>query len=312
MDRMLDEAWVLVVDDRPENIDVLAAILEPEYRIKVALDGHKALEIANSDSPPDLILLDVMMPGMDGFEVCRTLKSQEATHDIPVIFITARDGEMDEVQALDLGAVDFIQKPFNHKIARARVRTHVQMRCLLKKNKQMIKELKRANQILDELARRDQLTGLSNRRDMQENMEIERKRSLRNRKPLSCIVADIDHFKKVNDENGHLAGDETLKKVSSIITLSLRCHDMAARWGGEEFLILLPETDLAGASHVADRLRSKIEAETISMEDREIKITMSLGVVQFDGEETVEHFLNRADQNLYEAKKNGRNMVVSI
>ncbi|MGP0630072.1 diguanylate cyclase [Nitrospina sp. 32_T5] len=312
MDRLLNEAWVLVVDDRPENIDVLTGILEPEYRIKVALDGHKALEIANANEPPDLILLDVMMPGMDGFEVCRKLKSQDATRDIPVIFITARDGEMDEVQALDLGAVDFIQKPFNPKIARARVRTHVQMRCLLKKNKQMIKELKRANQILDELARRDQLTGLSNRRDMKEKLEIERKRSMRNGKPVSCIVADIDHFKKVNDDHGHLTGDEALKKVSSIISINLRSHDTAARWGGEEFLVLLPETDLEGATHVADRMRSKIEAETICMEDREIKLTMSFGVVQFDGKETMEQFLHRADQNLYEAKKNGRNTVVSI
>ncbi|MGP0565469.1 MULTISPECIES: diguanylate cyclase [unclassified Nitrospina] len=312
MDRLLNEAWVLVVDDRPENIDVLTGILEPEYRIKVALDGHKALEIANANEPPDLILLDVMMPGMDGFEVCRTLKSQDATRDIPVIFITARDGEMDEVQALDLGAVDFIQKPFNPKIARARVRTHVQMRCLLKKNKQMIKELKRANQILDELARRDQLTGLSNRRDMKEKLEIERKRSMRNGKPVSCIVADIDHFKKVNDDHGHLTGDEALKKVSSIISINLRSHDTAARWGGEEFLVLLPETDLEGATHVADRMRSKIESETICMEDREIKLTMSFGVVQFDGKETMEQFLHRADQNLYEAKKNGRNTVVSI
>jgi len=303
---------ILVVDDAPENIDALTGILQKHYQVKVAVNGAKALDIAQSKEPPDLILLDIQMPEMDGYEVCRRLKSQSSTKDIPVIFVTALDTLKDEAKALSLGGMDFITKPFNPFITEARVKTHMQIQSLIKKNKQMIDELQEKNQLLDDLARKDPLTGLSNRRDLMEKFEVEASRSKRNGTSFCLIMSDIDHFKQINDVYGHPSGDHALVQISKILESQLRKQDVASRWGGEEFLMMLPETKLESCVEVAERLRQKVSLEVMKFDNQTFQLTMSFGITAHIESEGLDSSMKRADKNLSQAKKGGRNRVVFI
>ncbi|TRX03522.1 diguanylate cyclase [Candidatus Methylobacter oryzae] len=236
---------ILVVDDVPSNAAILEEALSSAYRIKAASNGVDALRIAQRERP-DLILLDVMMPGMDGFEVCRHLKEDVHTQNIPVIFVTAKNADADEELGLNLGAVDYIGKPFVVAIAKARIRNHIR--------------LKQQADLLESLSLLDALTGIPNRRRFDEALATELKLAIRNAKSLSLLMIDIDHFKQFNDYYGHSAGDECLKMVAAELSKSvLRPRDLVARYGGEEFVAILPGTDRLSALQIAERLRKNIQ-----------------------------------------------------
>ena len=292
----LKEMKILLVDDTSSNIDVLMKTLEPEgYSLAVASSGKKALEIAQRFLP-DLILLDIVMPRFDGFETCRQLKKKEATQDIPVIFITARNDPDDIIKGFDAGGVDYISKPFRQEEVCVRVRTHLKLRNLMKR--------------LEYLARTDQLTGLSNRRDILTKIEQEIFRYQRNKRTFILIMCDIDHFKTINDTYGHDAGDCILINVAQALKEAVRNYDTVGRWGGEEFLIVLPETELADGIQVAEKLRLNVESKEFYYNEKKLKITISFGVSIYEDGMTIDTCIKRADERLYIAKETGRNKII--
>ncbi len=295
-----DRPSILIVDDTPANIQVLADALRGEYRVRVATDGPTALDLATRDGGPDLVLLDVMMPGMDGYEVIRRLKANEATRNVPVIFITAKSDPGDETQGFELGAVDYIVKPFHMPVVRARVRTHV--------------DLKRKNDLLESLARLDGLTRIPNHRTFQETLQHEWLRGRRHHWPLAVIMADVDCFKQYNDNYGHAAGDECLRQVAQALEVGIRRPgDFLARYGGEEFVVLLPQTELQGGMMTAERMREAVQTLSIRHEYSVVVpvVTVSLGVASETptDDRPAATFVETADRALYRAKREGRNRV---
>ncbi|NDV23098.1 diguanylate cyclase [Desulfovibrio sp. JC022] len=290
---------ILIVDDAPANIKLLGAALADEYRVSVALDGPGALEIAASDDPPDLILLDIVMPGMDGYEVCRALQSKPETKEIPVIFITSRDQVEDEAKGLEIGAVDYIIKPFSLPIVKMRVKTQL--------------ELKKQRDMLKELSMIDPLTGLPNRRQLEGRLKIEWQRARRHESPLTISFIDIDFFKLYNDSNGHAMGDECLRLVARELAGSLhRSTDFVARYGGEEFVALLPDTDREGGLRISEKLRANIQKLEIDhCESLNSVVTVSIGVASMvpDNGDGFDVLLHQADKALYLAKEKGRNCL---
>lgn len=291
---------LLVVDDEPANVQVLYQALAAEHQVLVATHGEQALRLAH-DKQPELILLDVVMPDMDGHEVCRRLKADPATRDIPVIFVTAHSDESEETRALDAGAVDFIAKPVNPRIVLARVRTHL--------------TLKQQADVLRQLAFLDGLTGLFNRRGFDQRLHAEVERAARNGQPLALVMADVDHFKRFNDRHGHQAGDDCLRRVGAALAAGLnRSADLLARYGGEEFAAILPETDLAGAGALGESIRRAIQAKELlkrSTNEKLGRVTASFGIAQFRRDDTPSSLIERADRCLYGAKHAGRNRVLS-
>lgn len=292
---------VLIVDDMSSNIQVLANALQDEYRIKVATNGQKAIDIANSDNPPDLVLLDIMMPDMDGYEVCRELKSNPKTSGIPVIFVTSLNEVDEEERGLNLGAVDYITKPFHLPIVKARVRNHL--------------SLKLKTDLLEELSHIDGLTHIANRRHFDEFMSKELRRTQRAPQSTSVIMIDVDFFKAYNDHYGHGLGDECLVQVArSMRQVIKRPNDLLARYGGEEFAVILPETPLEGALQVANELHQAVSDLDIKHEFSGVKdhVTISVGVATsvLSDQMQVNELLKRADAALYQAKHQGRNQVV--
>ncbi|SFM30414.1 response regulator receiver modulated diguanylate cyclase [Ectothiorhodospira mobilis] len=301
----LAQRTVLIVDDQPDSIQVLARLIKDDYRVRVATGGERALEIAQGEDPPDLILLDVEMPGIDGYEVCRRLKSHPRTVGIPVLFITARNDPEDEERGLTLGAVDYISKPFRPAVVRARVRNHMR--------------LKVKSDLLEQYSMRDSLTNVANRRLFDERLAEAWARALRKGHDLTLILMDIDHFKQYNDHYGHGAGDDGLCRVARALHAQLqRPGDLLARYGGEEFVALLPETDAPGGYEVAERLRQGVETQQIPHAacDRR-QVTLSLGCATLasglprEGLHSPADLLQAADRALYRAKAAGRNRVMA-
>lgn len=290
---------LLIVDDLKTNALVLKRILEDQWDTVITHDGPSALEIANGTPRPDMILLDIRMPGMDGYEVCRQLKASPDTKDIPVIFITAVDGEYEEARGLELGAADFIVKPVRPQVVKAQVRNQLALH-------KAMTELTQINQKLERLAIRDELTGLYNRRKLDEEFEMEVTRAERYGRPLSVILFDLDHFKNVNDTYGHPVGDIVLSKTAGELLMQLRSSDIAGRWGGEEFLVICPETSLDTTAMLADRLRA--HQETLVFPEAN-QVTASFGVAAHRTGRTPKDILQCADEALYEAKRKGRNQV---
>ena len=293
-------ATVLIVDDAPSNLAILTETLRSEFDVRIATSGPEALRLVR-ETPPDLILLDILMPDMDGYEVCRRLKAQASTRNIPIIFLTAKGEVSDETMGLAIGAVDYIVKPISIPIVLARVRTHV--------------ELKRRGDLLETLSMRDGLTGIPNRRRFDDNLGRSWRHAMRSGTPLSLIMADIDCFKAYNDTYGHMAGDECLRAVARTLTGAVkRPGDLAARFGGEEFVLVLEETTLGGALHIAESIRTAVEA--LGMEHKGSTaagvVTVTLGAataVPHPGQ-SPETLLCLADRKLYEAKQAGRNRVL--
>jgi len=292
---------VLIVDDTPANIEILSEVLDNAYEVLFATNGQDALNIA-FDQNPDLILLDVMMPEMDGYEVCTRLKQDPRTRGIPVIFVTALDQEGDETKGLQLGAIDYFTKPIQPPIVQARVRNHL--------------ELKRYRDFLENLSATDGLTGISNRRRLDEVLAIEWRRAKRNQTPLSLILMDIDLFKTYNDHYGHLAGDDCLRQLARAIAQCVRRPtDLVARYGGEEFACLLPDTDTDGALLVAKQMWANFNSLNIPHAYSPVAdhVTQSLGVatlIPLAGQPLFD-LIRRADEFLYVAKRNGRNQIKS-
>ena len=290
---------ILIVDDTIKNLQVLGTILKAEnYKIAIATNGNQAISIAN-DTNPDLILLDVMMPGLDGFETCKKLKSLSGTKDVPVIFLTAKVETEDIIEGFKAGAVDYITKPFNSYELKARVKTHVE----LKISKDLLEQ---KNAILKKLSITDGLTGLFNHRHTMDVLSRLIEENIRYRQPLSISMLDIDNFKKANDEYGHLFGDEVLIKISNSIESCLRKTDMVGRYGGEEFLVLFAHINLKGAIESVERIIKNIE--NLKWEKENFKITISAGVCE-KKDEDITTLIKKADELLYAAKKKGKNRV---
>lgn len=295
------QATVLIVDDEPINISVLAQSLALHYRVKIATSGHKALGIINSPTPPDLVLLDIQMPDIDGYEVLIQMRQHDATKSIPVIFITAKDAAEDEAKGLDLGAMDYITKPFNLPVVNARVRNQL--------------ALKQKADLLERLALIDGLTEIPNRRHYDNRLADEWRRSIQEQQEIAIIMIDIDEFKAFNDNYGHAQGDMALKQVAGVISNQLRrSSDLAARYGGEEFVVLLPSCKLEAAEQIAEKIRlAVVELQIPNEYSKTQKITVSLGVacIQAKSDFTSVCLQKRADELLYQAKRNGRNQFVA-
>ncbi|WP_028314060.1 diguanylate cyclase [Desulfatibacillum aliphaticivorans] len=297
---MDDFSRILIVDDERQNIKVLKDFLRDDYKIMAAKTGEQALEAARSEHPPDLILLDIVMPEMDGYDLCRILKEDEKTMHIPIIFVTGLGSTNDEAKGFELGAVDYITKPFRPVIVKARIKTHIQ--------------LKRKSDLLDRLASIDGLTEIPNRRSFNAVLEREIRRAYRSGSSISLILLDIDLFKKYNDYYGHAAGDTCLRRVAKSIDRILnRASDIAARYGGEEFGVILPDTDLEGALHVAETIREAVASLNIEHAASSVAdmVSVSLGAasLQPDVKTAPLDLINAADAALYQAKDSGRNKV---
>lgn len=290
---------LLVVDDQPANIQVLYQILSSDYQVFMATSGAQALALCAARQP-DLVLLDLIMPGIDGYQVCQRLKEDAATRDIPVIFITAQTDDSAEEMGFDLGAVDFISKPINPRIVKARVRTHLM--------------LKAQSDVLRSWAYLDGLTGVHNRRFFDERVNAEMGRAIRNQTPLSLVMLDVDFFKRYNDHYGHQAGDDCLRRVASTLRNNLmRAGDHVARYGGEEFVCLLPDTDFGGAMRIAEAIRHEIKDLQIEHAQSSVApyVTVSLGVgckpTHLHG--SAMSLISLADTQLYKAKEHGRHRI---
>jgi diguanylate cyclase (GGDEF)-like protein len=288
---------ILVVDDAMENIRILHAALQEEHEVLFAMDGARALEIARSQQP-DLILLDAVMPGMDGHAVCKALQTSPETRDIPVVFVTALTAPEDETRALDAGAADFISKPVNAAVVRARVRTQLMV--------------KRQRDALRALILTDALTGVANRRAFDERLDAEWRRCGRAGLPVALILVDIDHFKMYNDHYGHPAGDATLARFADAMRrTAARSQDLVARYGGEEFVILLPQLDGDGATGVAHRLMDELARMAIphAASPTAPRLTASMGIACMvpGPDSAAAELVQMADALLYQAKADGRN-----
>ncbi len=323
--------YILVIDDTPPNLHLLITMLTRKgYEARGVNDGLVALSDVQRKLP-DLVLLDINMPSMNGFEVCEQLKSNDLTHDIPVIFISARDEVLDKVQAFAVGGVDYITKPFQIAEVLARVENQLALRRLQRQlqqqNERLIQEvnsriiaetlLQEANEKLGQLVNLDGLTQIANRRCFDEYLDQEWQRLAREQMPLSLIMCDIDFFKNYNDTYGHIIGDDCLRKVSSLIKQSVRRPaDLAARYGGEEFVVVLPNTDIEGAMQIAECIRHGLLDLEIPHEDSAVSefVTLSMGVTslipKIDSNPSV--LLTAADYALYRAKELGRNQTYQI
>lgn len=289
---------ILIVDDLPENIELLARVLGDSVEILFALSGEDALRICK-EQDPDLLLLDILMPGVDGYQVLARLKEDAQTAKLPVIFITGMDTQGEEARGLEAGAVDYITKPIHPAVVRARIRNHL--------------ELKRYRDFLENLSATDGLTGVANRRRFDEVLDREWRRAARTGTMLSMLMMDIDCFKAYNDRYGHIEGDEVLRRLATIIQENMqRPLDLAARYGGEEFACILPETDRDGALLVAERIRAGLKDLKIPHQfcvaDH---VTVSIGVAtMIPTPETPSSLIVRsADEQLYQAKAGGKDRI---
>lgn len=306
---------ILIADDSPTNLKLISGILMNRYDTIYAKNGPCCLNSAIDDKP-DLILLDVMMPDIDGYEVCRMLKSDVRTSNIPVIFITSRKDMADVVKGFEAGGVDYITKPFNSLELIARIDTHVALVSAVNDLKTYSESLELLSQqllektkVLDTLVRTDFLTGLANRLHILEQLKREESRFNRGTPLCSVIIGDIDNFKQINDTYGHETGDCVLKAVADVFKNNTRKQDVVARWGGEEFLFLLPETSGDAAYKVAEKIRIAVEHTSIPVQPGELNVTMTFGVCEFMTDLSVDGTIRLADNALYKGKTNGRNCV---
>lgn len=286
---------ILVVDDIPANLQILSIHLTDErYEVLEANSGAQALEILNQAvKEVDLILLDVMMPSMTGLEVLAEIKKDHALNSIPVILVTANADDTNVAEGLDMGAFDYIIKPYSLVVLLARVRA-------------ALREKERLD-LLEKWATTDPLTGLFNRRHFFELADREFNRAQRQGSPLSFILLDIDHFKQVNDVHGHLVGDTALVTLADLLRSHLRIVDFCCRFGGEEFVLCLPDTPKEGAFEVAERIREALIPIQIPTETGTLTLTISLGISQNGESGSVEDIVRQADDALYKAKESGRN-----
>jgi two-component system cell cycle response regulator len=296
---------VLVVDDDDDGLYILKLLLSKmKYDVHTAKDGEEALQKAEA-LVPDIILLDVMMPKLNGFEVCKRVKATPEGMYIPIILLTAKSELMSKIEGLDCGADEYLTKPYDMSELTARIRSMLRI-------KQLNDSLRNANKQLEELSVTDELTRLFNRRYLNRKLEEEFRRAVRYKRPLSCLMFDADHFKSVNDTYGHGFGDIVLRDIAQIILDTARLVDICGRFGGEEFLAILPDTNIDDARIVGERIRKKVEDFEFKDEHHSIHKTISVGIASLPNDSVKDEFqlLEWSDKALYEAKMSGRNKVV--
>lgn len=323
-------AKILVVDDYEDNLYIASLVLARDnHDIITASSAEEAITKANAENP-DVILLDIQMPGTNGFEACKSLKSAPQTSNIPIVFLTARFKDSESLtKGLQLGAEDYIIKPFSTPELRARVKVMVRLKSQMeqlatsnKKLEQLNGELQKKNdelvethKALEELATTDGLTGLRNRRYFTERLEEEFMRTQRDSQNISLVMLDIDFFKKVNDQHGHQCGDSVLVQFSQILKVNLRQHDIVARYGGEEFIIAIIGQDSNASVATAERIRLDVEKSTFTHEDIQLNLTCSAGVGTYPDvckdNPDLDALVQEVDAALYAAKHGGRNQVIN-
>ncbi|HEY4131872.1 MAG TPA: diguanylate cyclase [Gemmatimonadaceae bacterium] len=310
--RESEAARILIVDDHEDNVELLRARLESwGYRTASACDGEQALEQV-SNNTPDLILLDVMMPKIDGIEVARRVKGNPQLPFIPIIMQTALDATENKVEGLEAGADDYITKPIDFAELKARLNSMLRIKRLQEELEERERQLLEANERLRYMSQTDGLTGLDNRRNLEERIDEMFEHAKRLSEPFACVMCDIDRFKSVNDTYGHQAGDAVLKQFAKILRNELRQIDRAGRYGGEEFMLLLPGTVLDAAVTFAERVRKQVESHTFTFEGSSICRTASFGVSAWP-HPRIKHcdgLVRAADDALYVAKEKGRNRVI--
>lgn len=289
---------ILVVDDMTTTLLLLHDLLKDTYEVKIAKSGTKALEILESPNDIDLILLDIEMPDINGYDVCKRIKNNETIKNIPIIFITGRTSQEDEEYGLNLGAIDYITKPFNKAIVKLRIKNYL--------------DLKIKNDMLEKLSMYDGLTNIRNRRFFDETFEKTFNEIKRDKKSLAVLMIDIDFFKPYNDNYGHGQGDETLRKVAKALEKTIkRASDFVARYGGEEFVILLKDINKDGVEAVANNLLNAVRELKITHEFSKIEnyVTISIGASFYNSNSDVTklELLLKADETLYNVKNSGRN-----
>lgn len=295
----MEEQTILIVDDSVVNLNILENILD-DYDVIVAINGETALSILEAEEV-NLILLDIVMPIMDGYDVCRHLKNNDKTKNIPVIFSTSKTDEDSIAKAFDFGGSDYVTKPFKPKELLARVKTQFKIQ-------KMEKELRLLSLI-------DSMTKLYNRRYFSRISEHAINLARREEQELSIIMMDIDDFKNINDTYGHQVGDDVIVTVANTLMSIQRKSDIVCRYGGEEFVMLLPSTSLENTKFVAENIRKEMASINIKLPfNKSISFTISLGLstVHMEDETSIETSLKRADDALYYAKKNGKNMSYSL
>jgi two-component system cell cycle response regulator len=295
---------ILVVDDDPSNVRLIQETLHDlDFIIETAADGVQALEKVRQ-ATPDLLILDVMMPRMNGLEVCRIVKSMATDSFIPIILVTVQGDIDSKVTGLKLGADDYLAKPYNPLELRARVLSMLRIKSLQDR-------INAKRRDLEALSVTDDLTGLLNHRALQHRLKDEFARAQRYNEPLSVLMIDVDQFKEANDAYGHLFGDRVLTEVSSILRKSVREIDICARYGGDEFIVVLPQTHFSGSLTVADRIWRTVADTPFTEGKVSAHVTVSLGISFFPNKNvaTVEHLIGFADQALYQAKREGRNRI---
>lgn len=300
---------ILIIDD---SDTIREQIIQTLMRFGVfdryleAGDGIEAFKTLLG-SPIDLVLCDLEMPRMDGFKFLAMVKTREELRDIPIIMLTGREDRELKIRGLEQGACDYVTKPFDPGELMARVKVQLKIKMLQD-------ELKKSNDLLKRLSNTDHLTQLYNRRYMMEVLEREFQRSQRKASPISMVLMDIDHFKRVNDQYGHQNGDIVLSAIARLAKEDRRSYDIAVRYGGEEFVLVLPETSHEEAVMVAERLREKVQMQTFSGELTNLRVTISMGVATYPTSNltTIEDLIREADAALYRAKQGGRNRVVSM
>lgn len=321
---------ILVADDEPVNLALIKRRLEwEEYEIHTAEDGGQAVETARRVRP-DLVILDVMMPVLDGLQACRLLKEDPTTRDIPVIFLSALDDTDTKVSGLSLGADDYISKPFRVEELLARVAVAIRLKRERDRLRESAEEASRRAEAAREMSVTDALTGLLNRYGLQRALHRELAEARKYGRPLTCLLVDVDYFKKVNDTYGHAAGDAALMQVARLLLDNLRHPverreqprdterrsglpspraDVVCRFGGEEFLVLAPETSLDGAIALAEKIRLAVSSRVFGDGERVFNITLSVGAAELRPDESGNDMIARADEALYQAKQSGRNRV---
>jgi len=342
----METANLLLVDDNLEHLNLMYEMLkiEDRYRLFKASSGEEALRLLAAEEI-QIVLLDVLMPEMDGYEVCRQIRQRYSLAPIQVVMISGLEQRGDLEQLLEYGADDFISKPITPLELSARVRAAVirlqdhaqylagrgaaagdgrrgRISSLLAENRELRREyqkvrrinedLERSCQELEMLASLDPLSGLLNRRTLFQRIEIEIERSLRLGLPLTGIMIDIDHFKRVNDNFGHPCGDMVIREIGARLTRSLRKYDYAGRYGGEEFFVLFSNTTSELARSIAERFRKDVEDTAFSWENELLKLTVSIGISQYVPGETPDRWISRADAAMYRAKQRGRNQTEQI
>lgn len=306
------KAKLLLIEDSESESDQIRSALERlGYSVQCAHSGVEGLRLARTEHP-DLVLLDVVMSDVDGFAVCRWLKMNAETRDCPVIMLTARTALSDRVQGLNVGADDYMAKPFQYEELEARIFCALRVKAIHSELKERNQQLESMLHHVEALAITDALTGLFNRRRFADVLKREFAVTKRYKNTLSCLMIDLDHFKRINDRYGHDAGDQVLKEVARRILTTLREVDVPARYGGEEFAVLLPHTGKREALIAAERIRGLVRSAEFTFDSENVQLTASIGV---SGNIDVptgqpQDLVKAADLALYQAKELGRDQVV--